>query len=57
MAILGWLVEQFGALVVYGGIGLLVGWNVLPQPAVVKKYYDKAAAYVKAKSAEFLTRK
>ena len=49
MAILGWLVEQFGALLVYGGIGLLVGWNVLPQPAFVKKYYDMAVAYVKAK--------
>jgi hypothetical protein len=29
--------------------GLLVGWNVFPQPAIVKEYYDKAVAYVKEK--------
>ena len=46
---IGWLIEQAGAAVVYGGIGLLVGWNVLPQPEMIKKYYDKAVAYVKAK--------
>ncbi len=51
MAIIGWLIEQFGALLVYGGIGLLVGWNVMPQPAFVKAQYDKAAAYVKTKMA------
>lgn len=39
-----WLIEQLTAAGFYGGIGLLVGWNVLPQPAVVKKYYDLAKA-------------
>ena len=47
--VIGWLFEQLTAAGVYGGIGLLVGWNVLPQPAVVKKYYDKAVAYAKSK--------
>jgi hypothetical protein len=51
MSIIAWLFEQLGAAVVYGGAGLLVGWNVLPQPAFVKKYYDKAVAAVKAKLA------
>ena len=31
------------------GAGLLVGWNVLPQPVIVRKYYDIAVAYVKEK--------
>lgn len=52
MSVLAWLLEQLGAAVVYGGAGLLVGWNLLAQPAVVKKYYDKAVAAVKAKLAE-----
>ena len=51
MSIVVWLIEQVGAAVVYGGAGLLIGWNVLPQPAVVKENYDKAVAYVKAKLA------
>jgi hypothetical protein len=46
---ISFLVEQLGAAIVYGGIGLLVGWNVLPQPAWVKKMYDSAVAAVKAK--------
>jgi len=46
---LGWLLEQLGAFVVYGGAGLLVGWNVLPQPKIVKDNYDKVVAWVKAK--------
>ena len=46
---IGWLIEQLGAAIVYGGIGLLVGWNVLPQPAFVKAQWDKAFAFVKAK--------
>jgi hypothetical protein len=45
------LIEQLSAAVFYGGVGLLVGWNALPQPAFVKAQYDKAAAYVKAKLA------
>ena len=44
---LEWLLDQLGALAVYGTAGLLVGWNVLPQPAFVKENYDKAAAWVK----------
>jgi hypothetical protein len=44
---LAWLLDQLGALVVYGGAGLLIGWNVLPQPEFVKKNYDKAVAWVK----------
>lgn len=47
--IIGWLFEQVGSAVVYGGAGLLIGWNVLPQPAFVKAQYDKAAAWVKSK--------
>lgn len=47
--IIDWLIEQVGAVIVYGGIGLLVGWNVLPQPAIVKAQWDKAVAFVKAK--------
>jgi len=30
-------------------VGLLLGWNVLEQPAIVKTYFDKASAWVKAK--------
>ncbi len=48
---LAWLLEQLGAFVVYGGLGLIVGWNVLPQPAIVKSSYDKVVAWVKAKFA------
>lgn len=44
---LAWLLEQLGALVVYGGAGLLIGWNLLPQPAWVKALWDKAVAKVK----------
>jgi hypothetical protein len=46
---IGWLIEQLGAAVVYGGIGLLIGWNVLPQPAWVKAQWDKGVAFVKSK--------
>jgi hypothetical protein len=46
---ISFLIEQLGAAVVYGGIGLLVGWNVLPQPVWVKTMYDKAVATVKEK--------
>lgn len=27
--------------------GLLVGWNVLPQPATVKRFYDWAGGKIK----------
>jgi len=40
-SILNWLLEQLGALAVYGTAGLLVGWNALPQPAWIKKLYDR----------------
>ncbi len=48
-ALIGWVIAQVGAAAFYGGIGLLVGWNLLAQPAFVKKYYDKVAAWVKSK--------
>ena len=38
-----------GAPAFYMFVGLMVSWNLLAQPAWVKKYYDKAAAYVKSK--------
>lgn len=41
---IAWIVE--GA--VWLSVGLLIGWNVLPQPEVVREYYDKAVAWVKA---------
>lgn len=45
-----WEVIKFvGEPAFYGSVGLLVGWNVLPQPAVVKEWYDKAVAWVKSK--------
>jgi len=47
--VIGWLFDQLGAALFYGLPALLIGWNVLPQPAIVKKYYDKAVAYVKSK--------
>ena len=47
--LIGWIVEQVGYAGLYGGAGLLIGWNVLPQPAFVKRYYDKAVAYVNSK--------
>jgi hypothetical protein len=49
MSAVAWLLDQLGAAIVYGGVGLLVGWNVLPQPAFVKATYDKVIAYVKSK--------
>ena len=52
MSITAWLVEQLTVAGVYGSIGLLIGWNVLPQPAFVKSGYDKVVAYVKAKFAK-----
>ena len=48
-ALIGWVIEQVGYAGLYGTAGLLIGWNVLPQPAFVKTYYDKAVAYVKSK--------
>lgn len=35
--------------VFYGGLGLLIGWNVLPQPKWVKNLWDKGAAWVQSK--------
>ena len=31
----------------YTGVGLLLGWNVLEQPAWVKLYFDKAVAWLR----------
>lgn len=44
--VIGWIVEQIGYAGLYGGVGLLVGWNVLPQPAFVKGLWDKAKAKI-----------
>ena len=48
---IGWLMGTLGDAIFWGSLGLLVGWNVMPQPTFVKAYYDKAVAYVKAKLA------
>lgn len=29
-------------------VGLIVGWNVFPQPSIVKNLYDKAVEKVKS---------
>jgi len=29
-------------LLLGGAIGLVIGWNILPQPAWVKRLYDRA---------------
>jgi hypothetical protein len=47
--LVGWIVEQIGYAGLYGGAGLLIGWNLLAQPAFVKSTYDKVVAYVKSK--------
>ena len=49
--VIGWIVEQVGYAGLYGGAGLLVGWNLLAQPTFVKSAYDKVVAYAKAKLA------
>jgi hypothetical protein len=28
--------------------GLLIGWNVLEQPPIIRTYWDKAVAYIKS---------
>ena len=45
------LIGFVGAPAFYMFVGLMVGWNVLAQPAPIKKLYDKAGAYIKAKLA------
>jgi len=40
-SLLAWLLDQLGAFALYGSVGLLVGWNAIPQPKFIKKYYDK----------------
>ena len=43
-----WDVMKFvGEPAFYGGVGLLVGWNVLPQPKFIKAGWDKAVPVVK----------
>lgn len=39
-------VDMLMYLVVFG-VGIVVGWNVLPQPAWAKSMYDKAVAKFK----------
>lgn len=40
---IGYLLES----VILFGVGLVVGWNLLPQPLWVKNLYDKVAAKFK----------
>jgi ABC-type transporter Mla maintaining outer membrane lipid asymmetry permease subunit MlaE len=42
------LIFPFSLFVGIAG-GLLVGWNVLEQPAIIREYWDKAAAWVASK--------
>jgi len=35
-------------LIISFGVGLIVGWNFLAQPAWVKKYVDKLVEWVKS---------
>ena len=41
--------EFLSDALLYGSIGLIVGWNVLPQPEWVQVAYNKAVAWVKSK--------
>lgn len=45
------LIVFFGEPVFYTIVGLLIGWNVIPQPAMIKAGYDKVVAYVNSKFA------
>jgi hypothetical protein len=45
------LIGFVGAPAFYMFVGLMIGWNVLAQPAWVKNLYDKVGAYVKSKLA------
>jgi hypothetical protein len=40
-----------GNLIIGGVIGLLIGWNVLPQPTWVKVLWVKVVAKIKSKDA------
>jgi len=40
-SILNWLLDQLQYLLIYGATGLIIGWNVLPQPQFMKRLYDK----------------
>jgi len=34
------------------GVGILIGWTVLPRPIWAKLLWEKAVAFIKAKSAK-----
>jgi hypothetical protein len=38
--------------IVVFGLGLLIGWNLLPQPEWIKNLWDKAVAKIKNLSAK-----
>jgi hypothetical protein len=40
---IGYLLES----AIFFGIGLLIGWNLLPQPEWVKNLWDKVVAKIK----------
>jgi len=40
-SILNWLLDQLQYLLIYGATGLIIGWNILPQPQFMKRLYDK----------------
>lgn len=46
--VIGWVGEPL----FWSSVGLIVGWNFLPQPAFVKKTVDWVSAKVKAKLAD-----
>lgn len=35
--------------ILYVGVGLIIGWNFLPQPTWVKTIYDKVSAWVSSR--------
>jgi len=47
LSILWNVIAWAGQPLFYLALGLLVGWNVLPQPGWVKKLWDKAKVKIK----------
>lgn len=45
LAVMNWVGEPL----FWGGIGMLIGWNVMPQPKWVASAYGKAMSWVKSK--------
>lgn len=38
-----------GMNILFFGMGLIVGWNLFPQPAWVKSIYDKVVNFINTK--------